>query len=66
MPKVVGDLKLYSVVELSEKLDIQPGTIRKLLKSGKLKGRKLAKKWYMAEDSLAEYFQESENKPEEV
>ena len=59
MPKKIGDLKLYSVDELSEILDIQETTIRKYLRDGKLRGRKLARRWYVSEESLAAYFRET-------
>jgi hypothetical protein len=31
-------------------------TIRKLLREGSLKARKLAKKWYVSEDAFKEYY----------
>ncbi len=60
MPKQVGDLKLYPVEELAELLSIQEATVRKILREGRLPGRKLAKRWYVSEDSLKAYFQQSE------
>ncbi len=61
MPKKLSDdLILYDVEELSKTLDIQERTIRQLLREGKLKGRKLARKWYVTEDSLQEYFSQPE------
>lgn len=66
MPKKIGDLKLYSVEELSEILDIQETTIRRYLRDGKLKGRKLARRWYISEESLAEYFRAEEPELEEA
>ena len=65
MPIELGNLKLYDVEELSELLHIQDRTVRKLLREGTLKARKLARKWYVSEDSLKEYFQEAENTMEE-
>lgn len=62
MPIQVGDLKLYEVKELSELLNIQERTIRKLLREGTLKAKKLARKWYVSEESLKEYFSQDENK----
>jgi excisionase family DNA binding protein len=56
MPIVLGDVKLFSVTELSETLNINIQTVRKLLNTGKLKGRKLARKWYVTETSLKQYF----------
>jgi len=68
MPKKIGDLTLYAVEELSELLSIQETTIRKYLRDGKLRGRKLARRWYVSEESLAEYFRadEPEEEPEEA
>lgn len=60
MPIQLGDLKLYDVEDLSKELHIQEATIRKMLVSGKLKARKMARKWYVSEESLKEYFSQSE------
>ena len=57
----VGDMKLYDVEELAEMLAVGEPTIRRYLRQGKLKGKKLAKRWYVSEDNLKDYFQ-----PEEV
>ena len=60
MPKKLGQLTLYGVDELSEILEIQEVTIRKYLRDGKLKGKKLARRWYVTEESLQDYFRQSE------
>jgi len=61
MPKKLGeDIVLYDVEELSKSLTIQERTIRALLREGKIKGRKLAKKWYVTENALQEYFRQHE------
>jgi excisionase family DNA binding protein len=57
----VGEMKLYAVEELAEMLDVGLPTIRRYLREGKLKGKKLAKRWYVSEENLKDYFQ-----PEEV
>lgn len=41
-------------------LHIQDRTIRKLLREGALKARKLTRKWYVSEDALKEYFSQEE------
>jgi len=65
MPKKLSDnLILYDVEELSRVLDIQERTIREMLKEGKLKGRKLARKWYVTEEELQRYFSVPEPQPE--
>ena len=56
----VGDLTAYNVEELSELLGVQDKTIRAMLQAGKLKGRKLARRWYVTDEALKEYFQEAE------
>jgi len=64
MPKQIGDIRLYSVEDLSEMLNIQKVTVRKYIREGRLKGRKLARRWYVPEENLAEYFRGSDTKPE--
>ena len=64
----VGDMKLYDVEELAEMLDVGLPTIRRYLRQGRLKGKKLAKRWYVSEENLKEYFQPeaSQVQPEEA
>jgi len=52
----VGDMKLYDVEELAEILGVGLPTIRKYLREGRLKGTKPAKRWYVSEEALKEYF----------
>ena len=52
----VGDMKLYDVGELAEILGVGLPTIRKYLREGRLKGTKPAKRWYVSEEALKEYF----------
>lgn len=66
MPIQMGDLKLYSVEELAELLRIQQTTVRKILREGRLSGRKLAKKWYVSEDSIKAYFRQAEPEPQKT
>ena len=58
--KKLGDLELFDVEDLAGILGIQKLTLRRMLKSGKIKGRKLAKKWYVTGEALREYFAKSE------
>jgi len=63
----VGDMKLYDVEELAEILGVGLPTIRKYLREGRLKGTKPAKRWYVSEEALKEYFQpEPESQEEEA
>jgi len=65
----VGDMKLYDVEELAGMLSVGTPTIRRYLRQGRLKGKKLAKRWYVSEENLKDYFQPeevSELQPEEA
>lgn len=54
-----GGLMLFDVRELSKKFDLHPVTVRQLFRTGKLKGRKIGKRWYLTEEALREYFEGS-------
>lgn len=60
MPKKIGDLELYDVEELAELLGVQAKTIRKLLREGRIRGRKLARRWYVSAVAMEEYFSQQE------
>ena len=60
MPIQIGNLTLYDVEELAGLLQVHEVTIRRLLRLGKLPGRKFAKKWYVSEEALQAYFREPE------
>ena len=65
----VGDMKLYDVEEVAEMLSVGEPTIRRYLRQGRLKGKKLAKRWYVSEEAIKDYFQPeevSELQPEEA
>ena len=59
MPKQIGNLTLYSVDDLHEQLGLSKMTIRAYLREGKIRARKLGVKWYVTEEALREYFNES-------
>lgn len=56
MPIRVGGLVLFTVEELAELLGVQERTIREYLRDGRLKGRKVGRRWYVPEESLRKYF----------
>ena len=56
MPIQIGDIRLHSLKELSEKLGVTKVTLRTYLRNGKIKGRKMGTTWYVTEESLREYF----------
>lgn len=66
MPKQIGDLKLFEVEDLAETLGLHDRTIRKLLREGRLRGRKLGKRWYVTEESLKTYFRDTDAQYQEA
>lgn len=48
---------MYDLKELSKILDMTVPSLRAYVNKGKLKGKKLGVKWYVTEQSLAEYFE---------
>lgn len=62
MPIQIGDLKLYSLQELSESLKLTLISLRSYVRQGKLKARKVGTRWYVSEDNLKEFFNNPEAK----
>jgi DNA-binding transcriptional MerR regulator len=61
MPIKFESLTLYSILELSERMNITAATLRAYLKGGLLVGRKVAGRWYVSEESLKKYFNNSDS-----
>jgi excisionase family DNA binding protein len=59
MPVQFGNLTLFGVEEIAKKFSLNPVTVRRLFKTGKLRGRKIGKRWYLTEEALREYFEGS-------
>ena len=59
MPTKIRDITLYSVSEVSQKLEVTPFTVWKYLKQGKLRGHKKMGKWFISEEDLIEFFHDS-------
>jgi len=62
MPNKIRDITLYSVPELSQKLDVTTVTIRNYLKQGKLKGKRAMDKWFIFGEDIREFFKDSNKK----
>ncbi len=52
MPIKFDNSKLYSIRDLEKILPITPLTIRKYIREGKIKGRKIGKNWYVIKEDL--------------
>jgi len=58
MPNKIKDIPIYSVSEVSHKLNVTPVTIWKYLKQGKLKGQKTMGKWFISGEELIDFFKD--------
>jgi len=56
MPITLGALQLYTIKEISEKLNVTQRTLRTYIKAGRLKAQKFGSATYISEDALREYF----------
>lgn len=61
MPKRIGEIILYDLKELSEKLDITVVALRTYIKEGRLKARKWGREYHVSEDALRDYFLRTED-----
>lgn len=50
-----GEIKLYDVETLSEKLGATEKTIRRYITTGKMSGRKIGRRYYVSKDSLIRF-----------
>lgn len=60
MPIQLGSLTVYATEELARLLGVNDRTIQDYLRDGKLKGRKIGKRWHVSDDNLREFFNEGE------
>jgi excisionase family DNA binding protein len=62
MPKVIGDMTLYTVLELSKLLDVTEVTLRRYINEGKLKAKKIGGAYHISEEALKEFVEKGEPK----
>ena len=62
MPIRIGELALYDLEELSEKLQVNVRSLRRWIREGKIKAKKVGVKYYVTEQSLNEYFEKADNR----
>lgn len=64
MAKKIGDITLYTVLELSQALDVTEVTLRRYIKEGKLKATKIAGKYHISEDNVKALIKDGETRPD--
>ncbi len=56
MPVVIGNLTLYTLDEIEDKLNVSRRTLFTYVKTGRLKAKKFGSTTYVTEDALRDYF----------
>ena len=54
MPEV-GGINVFTVRELSELFTLSPQSIRRYLKDGKIRAKKVGTKWLVTEEAIREF-----------
>lgn len=57
MALIVRGVKFYTVAELADVLGVTAQTIRKYMKEGKLKGRRIGRPFYSTEEEVREFLE---------
>lgn len=52
---------IFTVNHLHDMLSLSKGTIRKLLREGKLEGRKIGRRWYIIDKNLKKFLDKNDN-----
>lgn len=51
----MNEIKIYTVPQLAELLQMTPQTVRAYIKQGRIKGTKAGTKWVVSEDAVKEF-----------
>lgn len=62
MPKVILDVKLYSLQEGADLLGVTRGTITNYIKKGRLLATTIGGRKYLSEENIKSFLQEAEQK----
>ena len=63
MPVVIGDLRLYTLDEIQDKLSISRRTLFTYIKTGRLRAQRFGSVTYVSEEALKEYFNPPKKTP---
>lgn len=64
MSKQIGDITLYTVLELSKLLDVTEVTLRRYIKGGKLKATMIAGKYHISQENVEALLKDGETRPD--
>lgn len=52
----IGSIRLYNIAELAETFGVSELTLRNYVREGRLKGRKVGKRWFVSEQAIRDHF----------
>jgi len=55
MPRIIEGITFYSVEDLQERLGLTAATIRKYIRQGTIKGKRIGRPYYVTEENLRRY-----------
>lgn len=58
----MADMKVYTLLEVEKLLGVSYQSLRKFIKRGDIKARKVGTKWIVTEDALKEYLESGNQK----
>ena len=61
MPVTIQNVKLYSVPDVSQILNVTTVSIRNYIKQGHLKGQKVMGRWFVSEEELSNFLKALSN-----
>lgn len=56
MPIEIGEITVYKLQEVADKLGVTTDTLRKYIREGRLAGQKVGGHWHVSEDALRDFF----------
>jgi hypothetical protein len=60
MPKKLGNLNIFSIEEIKKEFNVTDRTLRKYMKNGALRARKIGGAYYVLEEDFVEFFRSAE------
>ncbi len=57
MPESVGGITVYTIKEISRKLNTTAPTLQRKIREGKIRATKIGNKWHITEEALRDFLE---------
>ena len=61
MPITLGQMQVYTLAELAQRLEVSETAIRRLISEKKLAARRIGRQWFVADRALADFFSRTDD-----